>query len=34
MDEDAPWGWRAERAAAVTPVLEELLRTMRDWRPE
>jgi N-formylglutamate deformylase len=34
MDEDAPWGWREDRAAEVTPVLRELLRTMRDWRPE
>ena len=34
MDEDTPWGWRAERAAAVTPVLRALLQAMRDWRPE
>jgi N-formylglutamate deformylase len=34
MDEGAPYGWREERAAEVTPLLAELLRTMRDWRPE
>jgi N-formylglutamate deformylase len=34
MDEDTPWGWRAERAAAVTPVLRALLQAMRDWRPQ
>jgi N-formylglutamate deformylase len=33
MDEDTPWGWREERAAAITPLLEALLRTLRDWRP-
>jgi N-formylglutamate deformylase len=33
MDEDTPWGWRADRAAEVTPLLEALLRTMQDWRP-
>ena len=34
MDEGAPYGWREERAREVTPLLEQLLRTMRDWRPE
>jgi len=34
MDADTPWGYREERAAAVRPVLETLLRTLRDWRGE
>ena len=33
MDGDAPWHWREDRAAEVTPVLRSLLETMRDWRP-
>ena len=33
MDEDAPWGFREDRAAQVTPVLRELLATLTDWRP-
>jgi N-formylglutamate deformylase len=32
MDE-APRRWSDERAAEVTPVLRELVLTMRDWRP-
>jgi len=34
MDSDAPWHWRDDRAAEVTPVLRALLQAMRDWRPE
>ena len=33
MDEEPPYKYRADRAVEVTPVLTELLRTMRDWRP-
>ncbi len=33
MDEDAPYKYRNDRAVEVTPVLEDLLRTMRDWKP-
>lgn len=33
MDEDAPWGYRDDRAAQVQPVLRALLTTLRDWRP-
>jgi N-formylglutamate deformylase len=33
MDETAPFGWREDRAAEVTPLLHELLATLRDWRP-
>ncbi len=33
MDESAPFGFRDDRAAQVTPVLRELLTTLRDWRP-
>jgi len=32
MDETAPFGWREDRAAEVTPLLRELLTTLRDWR--
>jgi len=34
MDEDAPWGYRDDRAAEITPLLRELLTTLRDARPE
>ena len=33
MDETAPYGYRDDRAAEVTPLLRELLTTMRDWKP-
>jgi N-formylglutamate deformylase len=33
MDEDAPWGYREDRAEQVRPVLRQLLSTLRDWRP-
>jgi N-formylglutamate deformylase len=33
MDEDPPYGYRSDRAEEVLPVLEDLLRTMRDWSP-
>lgn len=33
MDE-SPRGWHDARAAAVTPLLRELVLTLRDWRPE
>lgn len=33
MAEDAPYGWSDERAAAVRPLLENLVHTMRDWKP-
>ena len=33
MDEEPPYKYRNDRAVEVTPVLHELLRTMRDWRP-
>jgi N-formylglutamate deformylase len=32
MDESPP-SWNDERAAEVTPLLRELVRTLRDWRP-
>jgi N-formylglutamate deformylase len=31
MLEDPPHLWHAARAAAVTPLLESLIRTLRDW---
>jgi N-formylglutamate deformylase len=34
MDEQAPYKYRKDRADEVLPVLEDLLRTMRDWTPE
>jgi N-formylglutamate deformylase len=34
MDETPPWTYRPDRAAEVTPLLQDLLRTMRDWTPE
>ena len=33
MDEAPPYRWHEARAAAVTPLLERLVRTMIDWRP-
>jgi N-formylglutamate deformylase len=33
MDERPPYRWHEERAAAVTPLLEPLVRTMIEWRP-
>ena len=33
MQESPPWAWDAERAAAVQPVLRQLLDTARSWRP-
>jgi N-formylglutamate deformylase len=34
MDEAPPYAWREDKAARVQPLLRELLRTLRDWRPE
>lgn len=33
MLEEPPYDWHSARAAAVTPLLESLIRTLRDWRP-
>ncbi len=33
MLEDPPYVWHAARAEAVTPLLESLIRTLRDWSP-
>ena len=33
MEEAPPWRWHEGRAAAVTPLLRALVRTMIDWRP-
>ena len=33
LDESAPQHWHADRAAEVTPLLEDLVRTMIGWRP-
>jgi N-formylglutamate deformylase len=33
MQESPPWAWDATRAAAVQPVLRQLLDTARSWRP-
>jgi N-formylglutamate deformylase len=33
MDETPPYAYRPDKAARVQPLLRELLRTMRDWRP-
>ena len=33
MDETPPYAYRADKAAQVQPLLRELLRTMRDWKP-
>jgi N-formylglutamate deformylase len=34
MDEAPPHRWHADNAAAVTPLLQALVHTMIDWRPE
>ncbi len=33
MDEAAPYRWHNARAAAVTPVLTQLVQTLRNWQP-
>jgi N-formylglutamate amidohydrolase len=33
MDEQPPYAWHAAKAAAVTPLLRELVQVMIDWRP-
>jgi N-formylglutamate deformylase len=33
MDEDPPYAWHAAKAAAITPLLRELVQVMIDWRP-
>jgi N-formylglutamate deformylase len=33
MDESPPWRWHDERAAEVTPLLTQLVKTLRDWTP-
>lgn len=33
MDETPPWRWHHERAAEVTPLLTQMVTTMRDWTP-
>jgi N-formylglutamate deformylase len=33
MDEDPPYRWNDARAAEVTPLLRQLVTTLRDWRP-
>ena len=33
MDEATPYVWHEARAAAVTPLLRQLVLTLRDWRP-
>jgi N-formylglutamate deformylase len=34
MHETAPFEWNAEHAARVLPLLQQMVRTMLDWRPE
>jgi N-formylglutamate deformylase len=34
MDEAPPYAWNAARAAEVQPLLQTLVRTLRDWKPE
>ena len=34
MDEQPPFRWHAERAAAVTPLLRSMLQAMIDWSPD
>jgi N-formylglutamate deformylase len=34
MEESPPYAWHEERAAAVTPLLRELVQAMADWRPD
>ena len=33
MEETAPYVWHEARAAAVTPLLRQLVLTLRDWQP-
>lgn len=33
MDEAPPWRWHDERAAEITPLLTQLVTTLRDWKP-
>lgn len=33
MDETPPYAWHPAKAAAVTPLLRQLVATLRDWRP-
>jgi N-formylglutamate deformylase len=33
MDESPPYRWHEERAAAVTPLLRQMVEVMVDWRP-
>ena len=33
MDENPPYTWQPARAAEVTPLLQRLVLTLRDWRP-
>jgi N-formylglutamate deformylase len=33
MDEAPPYDWNPARAAQIRPLLEQLVRTMRDWKP-
>ena len=33
MDEQPPYAWHAAKAAAITPLLRELVQVMIDWRP-
>lgn len=33
MEETPPYAWHPQRAAAVTPLLQRLVQTMIDWRP-
>jgi N-formylglutamate deformylase len=34
MDETPPYAYRPDKAAQVQPLLRELLRTLRDWKPQ
>ena len=33
MDEQPPYAWHEAKAAAITPLLRELVQVMIDWRP-
>ena len=33
MDEEPPFAYAPDRAAEVQPLLQDLLTTLRDWRP-
>ena len=33
MDETPPYAWHAAKAAAITPLLREMVQVMIDWRP-